>query len=164
MAAGCARKSKCGMLLASVFFVVCGQFFVMSISAVAAGVCMKEKASGWEITADGDTPEIAFSGSIPARSFFLMERANDDVVSAVAADLIYPYKNTGLSNSGEHIFLRDAEGVVQDEIDAASGWPAGDNTTKFTMQRAGSTWVTAAPTPKKETLAAVSPTPAPPAV
>lgn len=185
-------KVRYGMILASGFFVLCGQFFVMSTSAVAAGVYMSEIAwmgtlpkegesvaaaannewiellndsdgavslTGWKITADGGVPEMALSGTIPARGFFLLERASDEVIPDISADLIYPYKNTALANTGEHLFLKNTAGEVADEINASSGWPAGDNTTKFTMQRQNSLWITAAPTPKKETQAGVLPVP-----
>lgn len=103
---------------------------------------------GWKIVAEGGAPDIALSGIISAGGYFLLERSSDEVVPAIPAGLIYPYKNNALSNSGEHLFLKDASGAVIDEVDAHLGWPAGDNDTKETMQRSGNKWITATGTPR----------------
>lgn len=100
---------------------------------------------GWTLAAEGGQPHIALSGSIAPGGYFLLERSDDETVPGIAADLIY----TGaLSNSGETLALRDASGAIVDSIDAADGWPAGDNTTKETMQKSASGWITAAGTPR----------------
>lgn len=103
---------------------------------------------GWKIVAEDGAPDIALSGTISAGGYFLLERSSDEVVPAILADLIYPYKNNALSNSGEHLFLKDASGAIIDEVDAHLGWPAGDNDTKETMQRSGNKWITATGTPQ----------------
>lgn len=103
---------------------------------------------GWKIVAEDNAPDIALSGAITARGYFLLERSSDNVVPAISADLIYPYKNNALSNSGERLFLKDASGAVIDEVDAHLGWPAGDNDTKETMQRSENKWITATGTPR----------------
>jgi hypothetical protein len=101
--------------------------------------------AGWTIEAADGTPIINLSGSIPANSYFLLERTDDNSVAGITADQIY----TGaMGNSGENLKLKDAASSVIDEINAASSWPAGDNTTKQTMQRFGSEWKTGNPTPK----------------
>lgn len=41
----------------------------------------------------------------------------------------------GLKNSGERLVLYDNQGALSDEVLAASGWFAGDNATKQTMER-----------------------------
>lgn len=88
--------------------------------------------SGWTLNAADGQPKINLSGMIPAGGYFLLERTSDDSVPGVAADLIY----TGaLGNSGEVLELKDNAGSLIDKIDAAAGWPAGDNTTKQTMER-----------------------------
>lgn len=114
--------------------------------------------TGWTLEAGDGTPKIMLTGSIAAGGFFLLERTDDATVSDVPADQIY----TGaLGNSGEVLTLKDAGGAVIDSVDAGAGWPAGDNTTKQTMQRAGPPagggWITEVPTPR-----AVNASPPPP--
>lgn len=102
---------------------------------------------GWSIVADDGAPDIALSGSIGAGEFFLLERGSDDVVPSVVAGIVFPFKNNALSNSGEVLLLKRNDGGTVDTVNAANGWPGGDNGTKDTMQRSGSGWVTASPTP-----------------
>lgn len=103
---------------------------------------------GWVLEAKDGFPKIELSGSIAAGEYFLMERGNDEIVSETA-DLIYPFKNNALSNTGEDLVLKDSGGEIIDSVNASSGWPSGDNTTKDTMQRSGQVWITAVPTPKR---------------
>ncbi|MDA1335161.1 MAG: lamin tail domain-containing protein [bacterium] len=102
--------------------------------------------TGWMLEAVDGTPSISFDGlTIIANGFLLLERTDDESVPGVTADLIY----TGaLSNSGEHLSLKN-NGSVVDSINATDGWPAGDNSTKETMQRNGNDWTTALATPKE---------------
>jgi PKD repeat protein len=112
---------------------------------------------GWVLEAEDGQPSIALSGSIGAGAYFLLERSDDETVPGTAADLIY----TGaLGNNGEKLKLKDTGGVVVDTVDATSppaggGWPAGDNTTKETMQRADPSaggWTTGTGTPRAANL------------
>lgn len=107
--------------------------------------------TGWHLITEDGAVDIALSGSITAGGFFLIERTDDTTVPNIPADFVTPF-GSGLSNSGEILTLKNAEGAVVDRIDASSGWPAGDNTTKETMQKsgppAGGGWITAAATPK----------------
>jgi len=41
----------------------------------------------------------------------------------------------GLSNNGEHLLLKDEEGVIIDQVDCSGGWFAGDRTVKASMER-----------------------------
>ena len=112
--------------------------------------------TGWILGAQDGTPRIEFSGTIATGGFFLLERTNDDTIPGVSADQLY----TGaISNSGEFLSLRNAAGAAVDSVDASTGWPAGDNTTKDTMQRSGSGWITAAPTPRAQNAGATTPPP-----
>ncbi|MBI1956866.1 MAG: PKD domain-containing protein [Candidatus Niyogibacteria bacterium] len=106
-----------------------------------------ENLSGWALgTADGGM-NVALSGAIGAGGYFLIERTDDSTVPNISADLIAAFGN-GLSNDGEILFLKNVSGAEIDRVDASGGWPAGDKTTKETMQRLGSNWLTAAGTPK----------------
>jgi len=92
---------------------------------------------GWTLVAQDSTPTINLFGSIPANGYFLLERADDDSVPNITADLIYGtnYYKWALNNSGEVLELRDGDGNLIDSIDASAGWPSGDNDTKQTMER-----------------------------
>lgn len=117
--------------------------------------------NGWKLTiTDAGTSEIALRGTIQANGYFLLERGSDKIVPGVKADIIYPFKNGPLSNTGEHLIVKDNNGGVVDQIDARSGWPAGDNTTKQTMQLLQGTWITAPATPRMG-IASLSLTPQP---
>lgn len=87
---------------------------------------------GWQLLTQDGTPKINLSGTIPANGFYLLERTDDNTVPAISADKIY----TGaLGNSGEALELYDNFGNLIDRVDNSSGWLAGDNKTKQTMER-----------------------------
>ncbi len=87
---------------------------------------------GWTLTAVDGQPKINLIGSIAPGGYFLLERTSDDSAPGVTADQVY----TGaLGNGGEILELRDKDNNLIDKIDASLGWPAGDNTTKATMER-----------------------------
>lgn len=88
--------------------------------------------TGWQMKAKDGTPSIDLAGQIEAGGYFLLERTDDNSAPGVAADQIY---SGDLSNSGEELQLFDSSQAVIDEILASSGWLAGDNTTKLTMER-----------------------------
>ncbi|MEK7576464.1 MAG: lamin tail domain-containing protein [Patescibacteria group bacterium] len=107
---------------------------------------------GWVLEAGDGTPLIRLTGTSTAGGFFLLERTDDNSVPGISADQIY----TGaLGNNGEKLVLKNASGIAVDSIDASGGWPAGDNTTKQTMQRSSSGWVTAIATPKAQNVSAI---------
>jgi len=87
---------------------------------------------GWKLAAKDGTPEINLSGIIPANGFYLLERTNDDTLPEVSADQIY---SGALENSGESLILYDSSGNPIDSVNCSSGWFAGDNSTKQTMER-----------------------------
>ncbi|OIO06977.1 hypothetical protein CO115_03545 [Candidatus Falkowbacteria bacterium CG_4_9_14_3_um_filter_36_9] len=111
---------------------------------------------GWRLKANDGQPNIALGGIMPANGFFLLERTNNDSALGVSADLIYV---GALGNDGEILELYDANGNLIDKIDASAGWPAGDNTTKQTMERkSDGSWQTSADvggTPKAENSAGI---------
>ncbi|MFN4218129.1 MAG: lamin tail domain-containing protein [Candidatus Bipolaricaulia bacterium] len=89
--------------------------------------------TGWKLEAADGTPSITLSGTIPAHSFFLLERTDDTTVSDISADQIY----TGsLSNSGEALSLKDPSNNVIDTANGDGGaWPAGTSSPRATMER-----------------------------
>lgn len=103
--------------------------------------------SGWTLVSSTGTPSITLSGTIDASGFFLLERTSDSSVPAVTADQIY---SGALTNSGATLTLKDSTGTVLDTVVGGTDWQTigGDNTTKQTPQRSGSTWSTAVPTPR----------------
>jgi hypothetical protein len=103
--------------------------------------------TGWVLQAVDGAPEFTLTGSIAPGAYFLMERSDDATIPDISADMLY----TGsLGNIGEFLQLRDATGSIIDSVDHADGWQGGDNVTKETMQRKGSLWITASPTPRAE--------------
>ncbi|MEZ4103307.1 MAG: lamin tail domain-containing protein [Candidatus Paceibacterota bacterium] len=103
--------------------------------------------SGWTLKSEDGSPSINLSGSISGGSYALLERTSDATVSGVTALLTY---SGALANDGEHLVLRDGNGNIIQNLDFSSGWPAGDNSTKQTMQWNGSIWITAEPTPGEQ--------------
>ncbi|MBP8591599.1 lamin tail domain-containing protein [Candidatus Shapirobacteria bacterium] len=97
--------------------------------------------SKWILFAEDEIPQIILHGSIVPGGFFLLERTDDQTISNIFADQIY----TGdLGNGGEHLFLKNDQGQIVDEIDASLGWPAGSNNElKASMARQGDgSWLT----------------------
>jgi len=87
---------------------------------------------GWILKTNDGTPEINLSGKIPPQGFFILERTDDNTLPNISADQIY----TGaLRNSGENIELYDNSGKSIDSVKCSSGWLAGENKTKRTMER-----------------------------
>jgi hypothetical protein len=101
--------------------------------------------TGWTLETKDGGLTITLSGSIVSGGYYLIERTDDTTVPGIAGDLVVPF-GSGLANSGEILILKDASGSIVDEVDASGDWPAGDNTTKETMQKAGSVWITATAT------------------
>jgi len=94
--------------------------------------------TGWTLEAADGTPSIPLSGTILASSFFLLERTDDTAVSDVAADQVYGNDGPSwaLKNTGEMLTLKDADSNIIDTANGdGGGWPAGDNTSKSTMER-----------------------------
>lgn len=105
--------------------------------------------SGWTLSASDGTPSINLSGTIGAGAYALLERTDDTSYPGITALMTF----TGaLGNTGENLTLKNGSTVIQ-SMDYASGWPAGDATTKQTMQWTGSSWVTANETAGSATVA-----------
>jgi hypothetical protein len=89
--------------------------------------------SGWQVTDSAGNIKIIFSDgdTIASGSFLLLERG-EDAVPGVTADKIY---SGGLSNAGDVLAIFDPTCAMSDLVDASDGWPAGNNTTKQTLER-----------------------------
>jgi hypothetical protein len=92
---------------------------------------------GWGLYEAGGKILIEpLTGIIEAKSYYLIERTDDATVPGIpASQEPSGWGGRGLKNSGEHLQLKDNNGVVIDEIRYLSGWFAGDNKTKQTMER-----------------------------
>ncbi|HOO76490.1 MAG TPA: lamin tail domain-containing protein [bacterium] len=90
--------------------------------------------AGWVLASTDGNPNISLAGSIGAHSYYLIERTDDNVISDIPGDLVVSF-GTGLSNTGEHLQLKNGAAEVVDELDCSGGWWGGDNTTKATMER-----------------------------
>jgi hypothetical protein len=107
--------------------------------------------SGWKIFKDNGTKLIYTLGtSIAAGGYLVLERTTATMLDPVLGiqDEAGPFGSNGLSNTGEALVLKDAEGHTVETLAFAAGWPAGDSATKQTMQWNGSSWITADATPK----------------
>lgn len=94
----------------------------------------------WTLSAQDGSPKIILKGKIAANGYFLLKRTNDETIPTIIADQIY----TGaLGNDGENLILKDSSENIIDQINAPSGWPSGDKTTKQTMERSSNgSWQT----------------------
>lgn len=81
---------------------------------------------GWGLyKKGGEVLIIALKGEIAPQGFYLIERTDDSVVSDITADLVGPFGGGGLNNGGEHLVLKNAAGLIVDELNFSSSWPAG---------------------------------------
>jgi len=106
--------------------------------------------SGWGVfKAGGDTQIRSLSGSLSSGQYLLVCRTTPTVTNPLSGicGINGTFGGGGLVNTGEHIVLKDSLGTIIQNLNFSSGWPAGDNSTKQTMQWTGSSWITANPTP-----------------
>lgn len=91
--------------------------------------------NGWKITSNNGSLTIDLTKPIGPRGFLLLARKSSTSVLRVTPDILY----TGnLHNNGLSLMLLDGNNTVIDEVNFLSGWPAGNNTTKQTMERTSS--------------------------
>lgn len=112
--------------------------------------------SGWMLASPDGKLKIPLKGDIAPKSFYLMERTDNNTVPNIAADLIYKGL---LPNSGIGLELHDNTGNIIDRADYSNGWLAGNNATKQTMERVNlSEWQTSKDpngTPKAQNSAGI---------
>lgn len=90
------------------------------------------KIDRWILKSKDEKPKIILTGTIEARSYFLLERTDDTTILRIPAQQIY---KGGLDNQGEHLILLDDLGKTIDDVDCFLGWFTGSNETKKTMER-----------------------------
>jgi len=90
--------------------------------------------SGWWLIDQGEQIKVVFPQNtiIPAGRFFLLERTDDDSVPNVRADMIY---QGILSNDEEGLRLLSPNCLIKDEVLADPKWPAGEASSRKTMER-----------------------------
>jgi hypothetical protein len=88
---------------------------------------------GWSLIAADGAPSILLAGIIPPQGFYVLERTDDQTISDRPAEQFF----TGdLKNTGEFLRLRDADSLLIDQVRCdSSGWPAGTNTPKRSMEK-----------------------------
>ncbi|MEK7121754.1 MAG: lamin tail domain-containing protein, partial [Patescibacteria group bacterium] len=94
--------------------------------------------SSWQLVSNDNSPDIIFSeGTImQAKSYFLIERTDDNTVSDIMADLAVSFGQGGLNNTGEMVRLFDSAGIVVDVVGSAGEtWYFGDSSLKNSMER-----------------------------
>jgi hypothetical protein len=84
--------------------------------------------TGWELVSASRKIKIVFStgDTISARGLLMLSRVSSTIGISYSGDL---------SNAGEVLAIVDPQCAVSDLLDASSGWPAGNNTTKQTLER-----------------------------
>lgn len=79
---------------------------------------------------------IPLAGTISANGYFLVA-ASDKIPNV---DVNYANLSGKFVNSGMRVILKNSIGEIIDEVDANSGWFAGGNSSKRTMERAQDGW------------------------
>lgn len=88
--------------------------------------------SGWSIVDDGTSEYKITAGTIAPHGYFLIEDSEESVGNKQADAII----GLSLANAGDSLVLKDNSGTVIDEVNKSGGaWPAGNNTTKASMER-----------------------------
>ena len=98
--------------------------------------------SGWQIYNKDEKIRIVFPEEVGIlkNGFFLLKRLDDFLLEGIKPDFVY---KGGLKNENEALYLFDKNCQLEDEVFASSTWPAGDNSTKRTMERKpGLNWQT----------------------
>jgi len=90
--------------------------------------------SGWWLIDQGEQIKVVFPQNtiIPAGRFFLLERTDDNSVLDVRADMVY---RGILSNDEEGLRLLSSNCLIKDEVLADPKWPAGEASSRKTMER-----------------------------
>ncbi|MDP3901508.1 MAG: lamin tail domain-containing protein, partial [bacterium] len=88
--------------------------------------------TGWQLIDMGKQIKAILNGKISAGGFYMLERTDDDTLPNIVADQIYV---GALSNGSEGLRLFDNNCNLIDEVMADLAWPAGENSTRRSMER-----------------------------
>lgn len=106
--------------------------------------------SGWKLyEAGGTTLIFSLAKTISSNGYLIIERTTPSAPDPLPTinNEAGSFGGSGLSNAGEYLVLKNADGENVQSLDFSSGWPAGDAETKQTMQLVNGVWVTADGTP-----------------
>ena len=106
--------------------------------------------AGWKILKDdGATTLFNLTKTISANGYLLVCRTTTTLTNPLSGTCNEQgaFGGSGLGNSGEHLQLVDNNKTTIDDLPFASGWPAGDASSKQTMQKTSSGWGTGVGTP-----------------
>jgi hypothetical protein len=99
---------------------------------------------GWTLQAVDGSPLISLKGTLSAGGYMLLERTDDNSVAGITAGIIY---SGALGNEGETLVIKNNTEQIIDAVAMTGGWTAGNASTKETMQKNGSDWITGPATP-----------------
>lgn len=102
--------------------------------------------NGWSINDDKGDSTYKLEGTIEPKGYYVAER-NENAISPKPDSMVIG--SLSLANTGDSLELTDGAGLVVDTVnDLGKDWPAGDSSTKGTMERkdsaksADDNWVT----------------------
>lgn len=103
--------------------------------------------NNWKLYKDGgDVLIFTLTKKIASGGYLIIERVTDSSPDPLPDinDESGKFGGGGLINlpKGEHLVLKNAEDSVIEDLDFSNSWPAGDNTTKQTMERITAGWQT----------------------
>lgn len=108
---------------------------------------------GWLLEASDGTPSINLSGvTVGGGDFVLLERTDDTTVPEVSGDIFY---SGALSNEGESLILKNADGTILDSVDFSSGWEMSSDSAD-TLSFFNSGWGQGLATPKDANVSSSS--------
>ncbi len=91
-----------------------------------------------------DKDIFSLQGVLSRGDYLVVERILSSEKDSISLGKIKTkFKGGALANTGEYLILKNSSGDIIWELDNLSGWQAGDNTTKHTMQYNGGLWLTA---------------------
>ncbi len=97
--------------------------------------------SSWGLYAGG-TLILKLNGIISPKSYYLIERGSDEVISDIKASETPIKWAKGLLNSGEYLELRKSDGSVEDFVDCEEKWCSGNSKGRISMERGSDGWYT----------------------
>lgn len=120
--------------------------------------------NNWKLYEDGGNVLIfTLTKKITPSGYLVIERTTDSSPDPLPDinDESGKFGGGGFVNlpGGEYLVLKDSVSNIIEDLNFSTGWPAGDNTTKQTMQKTGSGWITATATPKAANFSLPEPPP-----